>query len=72
VKPECRYIARLAFMGHELWRCRHRHEKDREARRCGFEAWRLLCVWLAADDVAALEWAIALRKGQWGEDHGTG
>jgi hypothetical protein len=52
VKPECRYIARLALMGHELWRCRHRHEKDREARRCGFEAWRLLCRWLAADDVA--------------------
>jgi hypothetical protein len=52
-KPGGYYKARLALNGHELWRCRHRHEKDRDARRCGFEAWRLLCVWFAADDVAA-------------------
>jgi hypothetical protein len=52
-KPELRYRARLTLPGAELWRCGHWHAQAKEARRCGFEAWRLLCVWLAADDVAA-------------------
>jgi hypothetical protein len=47
------YRARLTLWGTEVWRCRHAHRDGHDARRCGFRTWRLLCEWLAADDVAA-------------------
>jgi hypothetical protein len=47
-KPGGYYIARLTLNGHQLWACRHRHEKDRDARRCGYATWLVLREWLEA------------------------